>query len=141
TLFRSDRVVPAQSTPTLYVLFGGVMLAVLLAWALRNARVHIVDILGKRADLRISDRVFGHALRVRNTARPRATGTFISQLRELEPVRDMLTSTTVTAIADLPFFLLFCLIFWYIAGSLVWVPLAAFFLLIIPSLLSQGKLR
>ncbi|MBP6018352.1 MAG: type I secretion system permease/ATPase [Burkholderiaceae bacterium] len=136
-----DRVVPAQSKPTLYVLFAGVMLAILLGWALRNARMHIIDVLGKRADLRISDRVFGHALRVRNTARPRATGTFISQLRELEPVRDMLTSTTVSAIADLPFFLLFCVIFWYIAGSLVWVPLAAFVLLIVPSLLAQRRLR
>ncbi|NYT25606.1 type I secretion system permease/ATPase [Alcaligenaceae bacterium] len=136
-----DRVVPAQSTPTLYVLFGGVMLAIMVGWALRNARMYIIDVLGKRADLRISDRVFGHALRVRNTARPRATGTFISQLRELEPVRDMLTSTTVAAIADLPFFLLFCVIFWYIAGSLVWVPVAAFVLLIIPSLLAQPRLR
>lgn len=136
-----DRVVPAQSLPTLYVLFGGVLLSVVFAWVMRNARMHITDVLGKRADLRISDRVFGHALRVRNTARPRSTGTFISQVRELEPVRDMLTSTTVTAVADLPFFLLFCVVFWFIAGSLVWVPLVAFVLLLVPSLLAQRRLR
>ena len=136
-----DRVVPAQSAPTLYVLFGGVLLSLVIAWAMRSARMHITDVLGKRADLRISDRVFGHALRVRNTARPRATGTFISQVRELEPVREMLTSTTVTAVADLPFFLLFCVIFWFIAGWLVVVPLAAFVLLIVPSLLAQRRLR
>src|SRR5690606_20409844 len=58
-----------------------------------------------------------------------------------EPVRDMLTSTTVTVMADLPFFLLFCFIFWYIAGALVWVPLAAFVLLLVPSLLAQRRLR
>src|SRR5690606_10188820 len=58
-----------------------------------------------------------------------------------EPVRDMLTSTTVTVMADLPFFLLFCFIFWYIAGTLVWVPLAAFVLLLVPSLLAQRTLR
>ena len=136
-----DRVVPAQSTPTLYVLFGGVLLSIVFAWAMRSARMHITDLQGKRADLRISDRVFGHALRVRNSARPRATGTFVSQIRELEPVREMLTSTTVAAIADLPFFVLFCLIFWGIAGSLVWVPLAAFVLLLLPSLLAQKRLR
>mgnify|MGYP002620774832 CR=1 FL=1 len=101
-----DRVIPAQSQPTLYVLFGGVVLALLCAWAMRDARTRIADLLGKRADLRISDRVFGHALHVRNTARPRTTGTFVSQLRELEPVREMLTSTTVAAVADLPFFLI-----------------------------------
>lgn len=136
-----DRVVPAQSLPTLYVLFGGVLLSIALSWSMRSARMHITDILGKRADLRISDRVFGHALRVRNTARPRSTGTFISQVRELEPVREMLTSTTVAAVADLPFFLLFCVIFWFIAGWLVVVPLAAFVLLMVPSLLAQRRLR
>ncbi len=136
-----DRVVPAQSMPTLYVLSGGVLLSLIFAWAMRDARMRITDLLGKRADLRISDRVFGHALRVRNSARPRSTGTFISQIRELEPVRDMLTSTTIAAAADLPFFLLFCVVFWFIAGWLVLVPLAAFVLLLIPSLLAQPKLR
>lgn len=136
-----DRVVPAQSMPTLYVLSGGVLLALIFAWVMRDARMRITDLLGKRADLRISDRVFGHALRVKNSARPRSTGTFISQIRELEPVRDMLTSTTIAAAADLPFFLLFCVIFWFIAGWLVIVPLAAFILLIIPSLLAQKRLR
>ena len=136
-----DRVVPAQSYPTLYVLFAGVMIATVLAWVMRAARMRISDVLGKRADLRISDRVFGHALRVRNTARPRATGTFISQLRELESVREMMTSSTVSVVADIPFFVLFCVIFWFIAGSLVWVPLVAFVLLVVPSLLAQKRLR
>lgn len=136
-----DRVVPAQSMPTLYVLFGGVMLATAFAYVMRQARMRITDVVGKRADLRISDRVFGHALRVRNSARPRATGTFIAQLRELESVRDMLTSTTVAAIADLPFFVLFCALFWYIAGSLVWIPLAALVAMVVPGLLAQKRLR
>ncbi|MGY1408091.1 type I secretion system permease/ATPase [Luteimonas sp. A611] len=136
-----DRVVPAQSMPTLYVLFGGVMLATLFAHVMRQARMRIIDVVGKRADLRVSDRVFGHALRVRNSARPRATGTFISQLRELESVRDMLTSTTVAAIADLPFFLLFCAVFWYIAGGLVWIPLAALVAMVLPGVLAQKRLR
>lgn len=136
-----DRVVPAQSMPTLYVLSGGVLLSLVFAWAMRDARMRITDLLGKRADLRISDRVFGHALRVRNSARPRSTGVFVSQIRELEPVRDMLTSTTVAAAADLPFFLLFCVIFWFISGWLVLVPLAAFVALMIPSLLAQPRLR
>jgi ATP-binding cassette subfamily C protein LapB len=136
-----DRAVPAQSMPTLYVLFGGVMLATLCAFVMRQARMRITDVIGKRADLRISDRVFGHALRIHNAARPKATGTFISQLRELESVRDMLTSTTVAAIADLPFFLLFCIVFWYIAGALVWIPLMAFVAMVVPGLLVQKRLR
>lgn len=90
-----DRVVPSQSMNTLWVLFGGVMMAMVFALLMRITRSRITDMAGKAADLAISDRVFGHALRVRNTARPRATGTFISQIRELEHVRELMTSSTV----------------------------------------------
>jgi len=136
-----DRVVPGQSMSTLWVLFIGVMMATMFGMVMRTARGRITDVAGKAADLRISDHVFGHALRIRNTARPRSTGTFISQIRELEHVREMLTSTTVAAIADVPFFLLFCALFFYISGALVWIPLAAMVLLIIPGIFAQKRLR
>jgi ATP-binding cassette subfamily C protein LapB len=135
-----DRVIPAQSEHTLWVLFGGLCIALTFAFLMRVARTHITDILGKRADLRISDRVFGHALRLRNDARPQSTGSFISQIRELEQVRELVTSTTVTAAVDMPFFLLFALVMWFMGGSLVWVPLAAIPLLVIPGLLAQRPL-
>jgi ATP-binding cassette, subfamily C, bacterial LapB len=136
-----DRVVPSQSMSTLNVLFGGVMIATFFGLLMKISRSRITDAAGKAADLRISDRVFGHALRVRNTARPRATGTFISQIRELEHVREIMTSTTVTAMADMPFFLMFSALFFYIAGPLVWIPLVAVVLLIAPGLLVQKRLR
>jgi len=65
--------VPAGSIPTLTILFVGVLIAIGFDFVLRRLRTNIVDVLGKRADLRISDRVFGHALRVRNRARPTST--------------------------------------------------------------------
>ncbi|WP_336961449.1 type I secretion system permease/ATPase [Sphingobium aquiterrae] len=136
-----DRVVPAESYPTLYILFGGVLLAIAFDFIMRRLRTGITDLLGKRADLRMSDQVFGHALRVRNRVRPTSTGTFIAQLRDLEHVRELLTSTTVTAIADIPFFLMFLVVFWFLGGPLVLVPLGALLLLVAPGLLVQRKLR
>ncbi|KUJ81655.1 type I secretion system permease/ATPase [Microbulbifer flavimaris] len=135
-----DRVIPAESMPTLYVLFSGVCVAVLFDFIMRLMRTRITDLLGKRADIRVSDLVYGHAVRLRNSARPKSTGTFISQIRELERVREMVTSTTVLAIADMPFFFLFLAVLWMIAGPLVLVPLVALLLLLIPGLLAQGKL-
>lgn len=135
-----DRVIPAESMPTLYVLFGGVTLALFFDFVLRVMRVRITDLLGKRADMRVSDLVFGHAIRLRNSARPKSTGSFISQLRELEQLRELITSSTASALADLPFFLMFVVIYWFIAGSLVAVPLGAVMFLVIPGLLSQRKL-
>lgn len=136
-----DRVVPAESYPTLYILAFGVAMAIGFDFLLRRLRMNIVDVLGKRADLRMSDKVFGHALRVRNRSRPTSTGTFIAQLRDLDQVRELLTSTTVAAIADLPFFLIFLILLWFIGGPLALVPVGALVLLITPGLLAQRKLR
>ncbi|QCO21853.1 type I secretion system permease/ATPase [Acinetobacter cumulans] len=135
-----DRVVPSQSIPTLWVLAGGVLIAAIFEFALRVARIHLSDIIGKRSDLRISDRVFGHALRIKNNERSKSTGTFISQIRELEGVRELVTSTTVTAIADLPFFFLFLGIFWLIGGNLFWVMVAIVPLMILPGIFAQKPL-
>ncbi|MBF7993650.1 MULTISPECIES: type I secretion system permease/ATPase [Rahnella] len=135
-----DRVVPSQSVPTLWVLFGGVMLAITFEFVMRMVRVHISDVVGKRADLRISDRVFGRALRIKNSARSKSTGSFISQIRELESVRELITSTTLSALSDLPFFLLFTVILWMIGGPLVFVVLLALPLLLIPGILIQKPL-
>lgn len=136
-----DRVIPAESYPTLYVLFSGVLVALIFAFIFRIARSKVINMLGKRADLRISDRVYGRVLRIRNSDRPQSTGSLIAQVRELDSIREMLTSTSVTALVDIPFFLLFCVVFWFLAGNLVWVPLIAVVLMIIPSLLAQPRLR
>ncbi|PPC44080.1 type I secretion system permease/ATPase [Acinetobacter baumannii] len=135
-----DRVIPAQSVPTLWVLAGGVLIAAIFEFCLRVARIYLSDILGKRADLTISDLVFGHALRIKNKERSKSTGTFISQIRELEGVRELVTSTTISAIADLPFFFLFLIIFWLIGGNLFWVMVIVVPLMIIPGILIQKPL-
>ncbi|MFK3968849.1 type I secretion system permease/ATPase [Ensifer adhaerens] len=136
-----DRVVPAQSFNTLYVLFSGVILALCFDFAMRRARMRIIDIVGKRSDLQMSDMVFGHALRIRNSARPNSTGSFISQLRDIDQVREMLTSTTMAAIVDMPFFFLFPAIYWLLVGPLAWIPLAAVASLLLPALLVQRRLK
>ena len=135
-----DRVIPAQSIPTLWVLFGGLLIALSFAFLMRVLRTYISELVGKRADLRISDRVFGHVLRIRNDARPRSTGSFVAQVRELEQIRELITSTTVGAVADLPFFLLFLVVISLIGGHLALVPLAALPVLLLPGLLAQRSL-
>lgn len=135
-----DRVIPAQSSSTLWVLFGGVMVAIVFEFLLRMSRTHISDLIGKRADLKVSDLVFGHALRIRTAARSKSTGSFIAQVREVEQVRELMTSTTIGAVADVPFFLLFLAVMWLVSGPLALVALAAIPLLVIPGLLIQRPL-
>ncbi|MGG4605916.1 type I secretion system permease/ATPase [Paenalcaligenes sp. Me131] len=136
-----DRVIPAESYPTLFVLFSGVLVALAFVFVFRISRSHVINMLGKRADLRISDRVYGRVLRIRNSSRPQSTGSLIAQVREIDNIREMLTSATITALVDIPFFVLFCLVFWYLAGNLVWVPMIAVILMVSPSLIMQPRLR
>ncbi|MEZ0584718.1 type I secretion system permease/ATPase [Erwinia sp. STN24] len=135
-----DRIIPSQSVPSLWVLFGGVMIALTFIFILRMARTYISDWAGKRADLRISDKVFGHALRIRSDARPKSTGSFIAQIRELEQLRELIASTTISAVADLPFLILFLIVLWLLGGWLVLVPLVAIPLIVLPGLLAQRPL-
>lgn len=135
-----DRVVPSQSLPTLWVLFGGVVLAIFFEFLLRTTRTRIADLVGKRADLKMTDMVFGRALRLRNDARSKSTGTFIAQIRELEQVRELITSTTISAVTDLPFVFLFLIILYLAGGPLVYVAIGALPLLILPGVLVQKPL-
>lgn len=132
-----DRVVPARSTNTLWVLASGVALALLLELVIRTARVSIADHFGKQADLKLSAMFFARVLDIRNDARPRSPGTLIAQLRDLEQLRELLTSTTMGVLIDLPFVVAFLFIIWVLGGPLVFVPLAAIPLLILPGLIAQ----
>ncbi|WP_334181197.1 type I secretion system permease/ATPase [Novosphingobium sp.] len=135
-----DRVIPAQSIPTLWVLALGTGMALTLELLLRTARVQLVDRIGRRADMAISSRIFARALDIRNDARPRSTGALIAQLRDVEQIREMLTSTTVSALIDLPFIGLFLVLFAFLAGQLTFVLIAAAALIVLPGLLLQRPL-
>ncbi len=132
-----DRVIPAQSIPTLWVLFFGVLFAAFLEFFIRLSRTHISDIMGKHIDLHVSSLFFARAMAIKNDARPKSTGSFISQLREIDQVRELLTSTTVGAAMDMPFVLLFLGIMAMVGGELVAIPLLAIPLIIIPGILVQ----
>ncbi len=132
-----DRVIPAQSEATLWVLFVGVLIAAAIEYLIRLMRTQVSDLMGKRIDLKVSAMLFARAMNIRNESRPKSTGSFISQLREIDQVRELLTSTTVGAAADLPFVILFLFIMSFIGGWLVLIPLAAIPLIIIPGMLVQ----
>lgn len=93
--------------------------------------------MGKQIDLRVSGMLFARALAIKNEARPKSTGSFISQLREIDQVRELLTSTTVGAAADMPFVLIFLALMSFIGGPLVFISMLAIPLIVIPGILLQ----
>ena len=135
-----DRVIPNQAFVTLWSLAIGVTVAMLFEAVTRYVRAHLLDTAGKKADLIVGSLLFRQALSVRMENKPQSSGTFANQLREFESVREFVSSATLAALADLPFFLLFTVILWMIGGPLVFVVLLAIPLLLIPGLLIQKPL-
>ena len=135
-----DRVVPGRSTNTLWVLASGVALALFLEFVLKTARVAVTDHFGKQADLKLSAMFFARVLNIRNDARPRSPGTLISQLRDLDQMRELLTSSTLGVLIDLPFIVSFLVIIWIIGGPVVLVPIGAIPFIILPGIIAQYPL-
>lgn len=136
-----DRVVPNQSINTLWVLFSGLLAAVLIETFLKGLRSSVLDLTNKLVEVELSQKFFNKALRIRMDARPQTIGTFASQLREFELVKNFLTSSTLYAMVDAPFAVLFLLVILMIGGpELALVPLLAMPLLLLAGYAVQKPL-
>jgi ATP-binding cassette, subfamily C, bacterial LapB len=136
-----DRVVPNLAYQTLWVLAGGVAIAIFLEMLIRAARAQLLDHACKKIDLKLSDSLFRHLLSIRMNARPQALGTLAAQIRDFEVVRNFLTSSTLFAIADAPFVILFLFVMWIVGGWIVVVPVIALILTLILGVAAQWPLR
>ena len=119
-----DRVVPTKGYSTLWVLTIGALIAIVLELVLKQVRSIMVDRACKLIDQELSAVFFGKALDIRLDARPRTVGTFASQIRHFESVRNFMTSSTLFILADVPFALFFIAVIAMLAGPVALVPLA-----------------
>lgn len=128
-----DRVVPNETTETLWAMAVGVLIVLLFDFGMRMLRSYLVDIAGKRIDVILSANIFEKAMGIRMEARPASVGSFASNIHEFESFREFITSATITALVDLPFVVLFIgVIIWI--GGYVAIPL----ILAVPLILLIG---
>jgi ATP-binding cassette subfamily C protein LapB len=118
-----DRVVPTNGFSTLWVLTIGVLLAIAFEFLMKIVRAQMVDRASNAIDIELSSIFFGKALDIRAESRPHTVGTFASQIRHFESVRNFMTSSTLFILADAPFALFFIFIIYMIAGPVAIVPL------------------
>lgn len=135
-----DRVIPTKGFSTLVVLSVGVLLAIMLEFTLKQVRAYMVDRATKQIDLELSGVFFGKALAIRMDARPATVGTFASQIRHFESVRNFMTSTTLFVLADAPFALLFICMIAALAGPVALVPLVTVPLAVASGLMFKGAI-
>lgn len=135
-----DRVIPHQSTATLWVLAAGVGVAILLEAGLKIARAHLMDGTGKALELNVQKLLMARVLGMRSDKRPAAPSALFSTIREFASVREFFTAASVGALTDLPFILLFLFLVATIAGPVVWVLVAGGALMVLPGLLFQRRM-
>jgi ATP-binding cassette subfamily C protein LapB len=136
-----DRVVPNRAFETLWVLALGVLLMIGVDMVLRQLRGYFIDLAGARIDLQLSAQIMERVLGLRMEARPAAVGSFSSNLRSFEVVRDFITSATVTAFIDLPLALLFVFVIALIAWPLIIPVLLAVVGVVIYAWILQHKMH
>lgn len=136
-----DRVVPNHAVETLWMLAGGVLLVMVTEYMVRLLRGHFVDKAGARIDLKLSSLIMERVLGMRLSSRPASVGSFASNLRSFETVRDFVTSATVTALVDLPFLLIFLLVLLWISWPLAFIPVIGMVAVIVYSYIIQHKMR
>lgn len=135
-----NRIVPAGALDSLLALTIGMAIVMLFDLVLRILRGWFVDIAGRDVDAALGETMFQRLLGLRLADRQSSVGAFAGLLRELETLRDTLASSTLVALVDLPFILLFLAIIAIIGGPLALVPLAMIPLVVGASLVVQPAL-
>ncbi|WP_028996073.1 type I secretion system permease/ATPase [Azonexus hydrophilus] len=136
-----DRVVPNRALETLWMLALGVGIVIAVDMVLRTLRGYFIDLASARIDMQLSARIMERVLGVRMEARPAAVGSFASNLRSFESVRDFITSATVTTLIDLPFAMLFLLVIGMIAWPLLFPVLGAMLVVLVYAYVLQHKMH
>lgn len=136
-----DRVLPNKAVDTLWVLLSGIIFVLIFDFILKLIRAYFIEQAGKRADIRMSSKIFDQLLNIKLDAKPSSTGMFVSRLQSFESVREFFTTATITAFVDLPFVIFFIGIIFYIGGPLGYVSLATMFIAITFSWFMQKPIK
>ena len=136
-----DRVVPNNAVETLWALAIGVLLILGADLFMRLLRSHFVDEASARIDVQISAQLMERVLGMRLENRPESVGSFASNLRGFEQVRDFIASSTVTALIDLPFALLFVIVIAIISPWLMLPVVIVGLAILVVGWVLQGRLH
>lgn len=122
-----DRVIAQGGVSTLIVLSVGVLIAIIIEFAVKVARSEIVDRAVHSIDVECAQGVFAQMLDVRLDQFPASVGTLAAQVRGFESVRGFKVALMLYLATDAPFALFFLFIMFLLAGpAIAIVPAVAF---------------
>lgn len=136
-----DRVVPNNATDTLWVLAIGIVVIYIIDMFLKLTRAYFLEIAGKKSDVIMSSLLFEKVLDLQMASRPKSIGSFANNLKEFDSIRSFFTSSTIAALVDLPFTIIFLVVIYFIAGHIVFIPILISIIIIIYMFFVKGPLQ
>ena len=120
-----DKVLAHHALTTLDVLAVGLLAVSLFEILLGGLRGYLLNHTCARVDVELGSRVFAHLQRLPLAYHAqRRAGDTVSRVRELDGIRQFLTSSTLTTLIDLAFIGLFLALMWYYSAALTLVVAA-----------------
>ena len=132
-----DRVVPNNAQETLFALSSGIIIIFFFDALIKYFRAYFVDIAGKKSDILISHSLYERLMNMKLAAFPRSVGSFASQLKDFESIREFIASATIVTLIDIPFVFLFLFVIYLISGPLLVVVLVVIFIILFQSFVVQ----
>ena len=136
-----DRVVPNRATETLWVMAIGISIMIIGDLVLRTMRGYFLDWASTRVDLKLTAGIMEQVLGIRLEQRPNSVGSFASNLRSFETVRDFITSATITTLIDIPFGVIFIIVIAWISWPMIIPVILGAILILVYSLSVQTKMH
>lgn len=120
-----DKVLVHKSLTTLHVIAIGMLALTLFDVLLNVLRSYVFTHTSLRIDVTLGAEMFRHMLRLPIAYfEARRVGDIAARVRELETIRQFLTSATVTMVIDLLFTVVFIVVMWFYSPLLTLVVLA-----------------
>ena len=137
-----DKVLAHQGLTTLDVLAIGLISLVTFEALLGGLRAYLFTHTTSRVDVELGASLFRHLLKLPMAYfESRRVGDTVARVRELETIREFLTSSSVTLVIDLAFTIIFLAIMWFYSTSLFLVVAVSIPLYVLISLIITPPLR
>jgi subfamily B ATP-binding cassette protein HlyB/CyaB len=122
-----DKVLVHRSMSTLDVLIIGLVVLTVFEAILETLRVYQFAHTTNRIDVELGARLFRHLMALPIAYfQTRRVGDSVARVRELENIRQFLTSSALTLAIDLLFTFVFLAVMFYYSTTLTWIVLASF---------------
>jgi subfamily B ATP-binding cassette protein HlyB/CyaB len=122
-----DKVLVHRGLSTLDVLVIGLVTVSVFETALMGLRTYVFSHTTNRIDVELGARLYRHLLALPIAYfQARRAGDSVARVRELENIRNFLTSSALTLVVDLVFTFVFLAVMYWYSPTLTWIVIGAF---------------